>query len=56
MKTKYKITKANPETSPDGYHYRIDFPAKADADYPIGPILQTILPTYEYFASKGDGE
>ena len=25
MKTKYKITKANPETSPDGYHYRIDF-------------------------------
>jgi hypothetical protein len=25
MKTKYKITKANPETSPDGYHYQIDF-------------------------------
>lgn len=25
MKTKYRITKANPETSPDGYHYRIDF-------------------------------
>jgi len=25
MKTRYKITKANPETSPEGYHYRIDF-------------------------------
>ena len=25
MKTRYKITKANPETSPDGYHYQIDF-------------------------------